>query len=349
MAGDWIKMRMDLQDDPAVLHMARTLGCDAFAVIGRLHRLWCWADRHVDAKGVAQWVDFDFVDAECRQPGFAEAMSQVGWLERDGNALMFPNFCTHNGESAKKRSTDARRKREARANTQDVRNVSAKCPQKSGQVSEKCPQKNGHDSETASADFVTREEKRRVEKSREEEEKNSLSGEIESPDRERELVIAIMRAFDLSQPSPAYRKELDRLAGILAGRLADGEDAVTEIRARIAVAEKKWRDGQPTPNAIIDKHWDALRPKKAPPPRDFEAEWEAERRKIEEQRKNAITPEEARELLRQNNPFRKAKDDAANEGEAGEHDVSGLAEPGGAENDAGGDAAGVERRTQKAG
>ena len=329
MAGDWIKMRMDLQDDPAVLFMAATLKCDRWAIIGRLHKVWCWADRHADSDGRAAWVNGDFIDAECCLPGFAQAMQSAGWLEVASDGVIFPDFDTHNGESAKKRSADARRKRESRGGGTSVRKSADKCPQKSGQVSEKCPPKNGQ----MSAKSVTREEKRR-------EEKNSLSIEIEPGQRERDLIISIMRAFDLTQPSPAYRAELERLAGILDGRLADGQDAEAEIRSRIAVAEKRWKDGHPTPNAIIDKHWDALTPKKAPPPRDFAAEHAAERKRLEEQKANAITPEEARELLRKNNPFRKAGgDEPGDAGKAGEPDVSVVAEQVGANDDAAGDAA----------
>lgn len=46
MAGDWIKMRSDLSDDPAVFKIAGALNLDRFSVIGRLHAFWAWADKH---------------------------------------------------------------------------------------------------------------------------------------------------------------------------------------------------------------------------------------------------------------------------------------------------------------
>ena len=47
MAGDWIPMRVDLADDPAVISIATATGLDELAVVGRLHRLWSWANRHL--------------------------------------------------------------------------------------------------------------------------------------------------------------------------------------------------------------------------------------------------------------------------------------------------------------
>jgi hypothetical protein len=46
VAGDWIKMRHDLTDDPAVIKLAETTTCvDECHVVGVLHKLWCWVDR----------------------------------------------------------------------------------------------------------------------------------------------------------------------------------------------------------------------------------------------------------------------------------------------------------------
>jgi hypothetical protein len=50
-------------------------------------------------------------------PGFAAAMSTVGWLEEDAESLVLPEFDTHNGQSAKRRAQDADRKREVRTSS----------------------------------------------------------------------------------------------------------------------------------------------------------------------------------------------------------------------------------------
>jgi 5-methylcytosine-specific restriction endonuclease McrA len=115
MAGDWIKMRIDLGDDPAVIGMASILGIDEDVIVGKLHRLWSWADKHtIDGKtnGVTPaWLD-RFV--ACK--GFADAMQSAKWLLIDGGSLCFPNFDKHNGKSAKSRAEAAIRQRLSREN-----------------------------------------------------------------------------------------------------------------------------------------------------------------------------------------------------------------------------------------
>ena len=113
MAGEWIKMRVDLQDDPAVIAIADDTGLDEYSVIGRLHKLWGWADRHtLDGNGLCvtqSWVD-RFVGCD----GFAEAMVLAGWLTNTDAKVGFPHFDRHNGETAKKRALTNKRVAEHR-------------------------------------------------------------------------------------------------------------------------------------------------------------------------------------------------------------------------------------------
>lgn len=119
MAGDWIKMRTNLDTDPAVVRLASGLKQDRYAIVGRLHKIWSWANEHLtDGQDVP--IDSAFLDALVETPGFAEQLRRVGWLSGRENSLCFPNFDRHNGESAKTRALDAARKRAHRA--------SAKCP-----------------------------------------------------------------------------------------------------------------------------------------------------------------------------------------------------------------------------
>ncbi len=119
MAGDWIKMRTNLDTDPAVVRLASGLKQDRFAIVGRLHKIWSWANEHLtDGRDVP--IDSAFLDALVESPGFAEQLRRVGWLSGRENCLSFPNFERHNGESAKTRALDAARKRARRA--------SQKCP-----------------------------------------------------------------------------------------------------------------------------------------------------------------------------------------------------------------------------
>ena len=103
MAGDWIKMRCNLDTDPAVFQIAAQLGLDELSVVGRLWKVWAWADQHVSdchAIGVTD-VTLDRISAT---PGFAAAMRRVGWMEGDADTPALPKFDRHNGQSAKRRA-----------------------------------------------------------------------------------------------------------------------------------------------------------------------------------------------------------------------------------------------------
>lgn len=115
MAGDWIKMRNDLADDPAVIDMAAALGIEEDTVVGKLHRLWSWADKQT-RDGNAVGVSQSWVDKKLNVEGFAAAMIAVNWLAFEGRTMTFPNFGRHNGEPAKKRGEDAIRQRMSRDN-----------------------------------------------------------------------------------------------------------------------------------------------------------------------------------------------------------------------------------------
>jgi hypothetical protein len=103
MAGEWIKMRIDLASDPAVVRIRRATGIDADAVVGKLHRLWAWADTHT-ADGTAAGLDVEWVDELTGCKGFGDAMIATGWLEADAAGLRFANFERHNGRPAKVRA-----------------------------------------------------------------------------------------------------------------------------------------------------------------------------------------------------------------------------------------------------
>jgi hypothetical protein len=113
MAGDWIKMRCNLDTDPAVFQMAAALDMDELAVVGRLWKVWTWADQHVaDCHAIS--VTCSVLDRITTTPGFAEAMRKVGWLEGRDGALSFPRFDRHNGQTAKNRALATNRQAKKR-------------------------------------------------------------------------------------------------------------------------------------------------------------------------------------------------------------------------------------------
>ena len=117
MAGDWIKMRHDLYDDPSVVRIARLVGLDRDTVVGKLYRLWAWADRHTTDGKVCD-VGPDFVDDLLSCSGFAAAMQASGWLVITGDCFSFPRFDRHNGKSAKKRAMNQKFMQSSRADSE---------------------------------------------------------------------------------------------------------------------------------------------------------------------------------------------------------------------------------------
>lgn len=108
MAGDWIKMRTDLSNDPAVIAIATSLGMDEDHVVGKLHRLWSWANKQT-CDGNATGVTEKWIDRYLGVTGFAEAMKSSGWLSSESGGISIPKFGRHNGESAKQRALTAKR------------------------------------------------------------------------------------------------------------------------------------------------------------------------------------------------------------------------------------------------
>ena len=108
MAGDWIKMRVNLPSDPQVIKVARLLKCSEFKVVGLLHWLWGWADSHTE-DGRAVGIDCEWVNRQTQTDGFCEALIEVDWLVMLEDGIEIPNFNHHNGTSAKTRANSARR------------------------------------------------------------------------------------------------------------------------------------------------------------------------------------------------------------------------------------------------
>ncbi|KAL0630454.1 hypothetical protein Q9L58_010697, partial [Maublancomyces gigas] len=115
MAGDWIKMRTALANDPAVIAIALDLDKSEFEVVGMLHHLWSWADSQSE-DGHIKRVTEKWIDRYVHQVGFSKSMVSAGWLIVKEDGITFPNFERHNGESAKKRAEAAERQRISREN-----------------------------------------------------------------------------------------------------------------------------------------------------------------------------------------------------------------------------------------
>jgi len=113
VAGDWIKMRTELQTHPKVRRIASALHADKFRTIGGLHAVWSLFDAH-SVDGSLECYTPEDIDSEIGFPGFARAMESVEWLDVRPDRLCLPEFDEHNGQSAKRRAEDQKRKRRVR-------------------------------------------------------------------------------------------------------------------------------------------------------------------------------------------------------------------------------------------
>jgi len=176
MAGDWIKMRADLRDDPAVFRLAEVLGLDELHVIGSLFCFWAWADKHT-VDGHVDGATSRLVDKVSMVHGFADALVLVGWLKLDERGIQIPNFERHNGQSAKDRGLKNARQNRWRTNkNKDLDGVNCV----DGSV-------DGHASTNAS----TREEKRREENTT-----SSLRSEVDTPRKRSAPSVKPLAAVD---------------------------------------------------------------------------------------------------------------------------------------------------------
>ena len=115
MAGDWIKMRADLQTHPKVVRILSATMSDKFRVLGGLHAVWSIFDVHSD-DGMLNGYTPDVLDHVIGWQGFCQAMIDVNWMAYDGlQTLTLPEFGEHNGQSAKRRAEDQKRKRNSRS------------------------------------------------------------------------------------------------------------------------------------------------------------------------------------------------------------------------------------------
>ena len=88
--------------------MAERLKIDPDAVVGKLLRVWVWADQNsIDGNGIT--VTDAFLDRLTHCKGFSVSMRVCGWLAGENGGLSFPGFERHNGLTAKERAATNRR------------------------------------------------------------------------------------------------------------------------------------------------------------------------------------------------------------------------------------------------
>lgn len=113
MAGEWIKMRTNLWDDPRVSHLCDLVDQPEAMVVGALYWLWSMADEHSE-DGLLPGLTLRAIDRKTGVAGIGAALVQIGWLDEVDGAVEVVKFGEHNGTSAKRRCQEAQRKANAR-------------------------------------------------------------------------------------------------------------------------------------------------------------------------------------------------------------------------------------------
>lgn len=113
MAGDWIKMRGNLWDDPRVSSICDATSQPEAMVIGALYWLWATADQHTE-NGFLPGYSSSSIDRKTGVPGFSAALAAIDWLEEIPGGVEISRFEEHNGASAKRRVVEAQRKANGR-------------------------------------------------------------------------------------------------------------------------------------------------------------------------------------------------------------------------------------------
>lgn len=110
----WTKVRNELPDDWRVHAIAVRLRIGVDAVLGKLVRLWVWANKQQTGDEEVRGLTYGWVDAKVEQSGFAEAMDAVGWLVKTDTGFRLPNFGEHNWEAGRSKALAAERQRRHR-------------------------------------------------------------------------------------------------------------------------------------------------------------------------------------------------------------------------------------------
>ncbi len=120
---DWIKVVHEVPDKPEVHQVAELLGVSAEDVVGRLIRLWVWADQQGIGEDGRVGVGFSVIDSIVRMPGFAEALVVGGWMQDDGGSLRRGGHGEQNGDIAKRRASAAERQARRRESIAEARDA----------------------------------------------------------------------------------------------------------------------------------------------------------------------------------------------------------------------------------
>lgn len=108
MRRPWIKIETCTPDKPEICSLATQLRLDEDTVVGKLVRLWSWAElNRINPNDLG--VTKEFIDKLVGRKGFAAALEKTGWLTETDEKLSFRNFKRHNSPVAQNKALTAKR------------------------------------------------------------------------------------------------------------------------------------------------------------------------------------------------------------------------------------------------
>lgn len=113
----WIKIDHSTGTKPEVFMLAQKMSITRAEALGHLIAIWIWFDQVSDdgsIKGNKAMID------SLSREGFAEALEELNWLKETNGVLAIPNFCNHNGQTAKQRCQAQSRQQKYRNNAGSV-------------------------------------------------------------------------------------------------------------------------------------------------------------------------------------------------------------------------------------
>lgn len=220
MAGDWIKMRTNLWDDPRIAKLCDITDQPEAAIVGGLYWLWATADQHSE-DGLMHGLTLRAIDRKTGIPGFGEALVVAGWLSDSPDGVCIVRFEEHNGASAKKRCQTAKR----------VANF------KAGNSCETLDESEGNADSVTETLPVRDLEKRREEKDT----STSLSSdareaEMTSLPTRKGMVCGMLRKAGMADAAPHYLP--DDVWGVILSKRTD-EEIIEVAKAKMAAMPNK--------------------------------------------------------------------------------------------------------------
>jgi hypothetical protein len=229
MSADWIKMRSNLWDDPRVAALCDACDCGEAVAIGALYWLWAAADQHSE-DGMLPGMTSRQIDRKTGVPGFAQAVEVIGWLELSAEGARIVRFEEHNGASAKRRSSESRRKMSARD--------ADKARTEQGQAAPVMPSMSASDADIERTDrgsFAHLEKEKEKELDQEQDQERERQSAADAPDPSREPAAAEPKPRAKRESKPAITLRTFRAAGGLLVQV--GEDPLLAYCDRIDLPE----------------------------------------------------------------------------------------------------------------